>query len=248
MLSDRGDAYALRIPADVPQGARVCELALGLLAGAPVESQCEVRRFDLAHELEFENFRDGLSFLRTAAGLNPPRRMTVPYIKGGTIQTVYYRLPKSGVVDARLYDKGVESGSHRAGERIRIEAQRRPAKSQRFAPEVLAADVDLGAEFGRSIIPQLASEELVSAGTGAAFEHLVQQAASGEIGDAKAERLIGTLAIMQRYGRSYYSEPWKQRRRLADLRDAGIALDDVLPSDRIVPVGQLLRDAVESFR
>ncbi len=247
MLTDSSSSWALRSVGELPSVAKVAEVALGFLAGRPVQGPCEVRRVDFAHELEFDDWRDGLSFLKTVAGMSAPRRKTWPAINGGTIETVYFRQAKSNVVTERIYDKGVESGSHRAGERIRIEAQRRPAKAQRYSPEVFAREVDVSAEFGRSIIPSLASEKIVSAGLDGAVSHLAGAACRAELGMAKAERLIGTVAIMREYGRAFYPDVQQQQRRLRGLREAGVSLDDALPPDRVVPVGQLLRQAVEAF-
>lgn len=88
---------------------------------------------------------------------------------------------------------------------------------------------------------------MIAAGTKATVEKLAQQAAAGEISIAKAERLVGTVEFLREYGRAVYGDERKARRRLQGLRDAGVVLEDALPADRVVPVGQLLADAVESF-
>jgi hypothetical protein len=151
------------------------------------------------------------------------------------------------VVTERIYDKGVESGSHAPGERIRLEAQRRPPKSQRVRP-VHLANMDMSAEFGRSLIPYLGAENVTAAGADAATAHLAGMAARDEISIAKAERLVGTVAFLREYGRAVYPDVQQQQRRLRGLREAGISLDEQLPPGAAVPVGELLRNAVESFR
>lgn len=249
LLTDRATSWGLRPAADLPMVETIARAAFGVLAGEPLEAAAEVRRFDLAHEFEFEDGRDGLAFLRTVAGMCPPRRkLDVWKGQDGQPQTVYVRQARSGVVTERLYDKGVESGSHRPGERLRYEAQRRPLKSKRFEPAVLAT-VDLGAEYGRSINAYMGTgENVVAAGPNATVEHLARAAARGDISIAKAERMVGTVALLREYGRSIYGDERKARRRLQGLREAGVALDEELPADRVVPVGQLLRDSVEAFR
>jgi hypothetical protein len=249
MVHDSEGEYGLQEPSAVLAAEVSCRLAFGFLANRFLDGQAEVRRFDLAVEHEFADRLDGLAFLRTVAGMNAPRRKTWPAINGGTVETVYFRQAKSNVVTERVYDKGLESGSHRPGERIRIEAQRRPQKANRFSPDTFASLVDLGAEFGRSIIPSLAQEELVAAGSNAATEMLVQKAAAGELSIAKAERLIGSTVIMSQYGRAFYPDVQQQQRRVRELREeVGLVVDNVIPAGHLVPVGQLLREAVEAFR
>jgi hypothetical protein len=254
IVTGSSEAWGLRQVADLVDVERITRYAFDELAGEPAEwhelrPPAEVRRFDLAHEFRFDDGGDGLAFLRTVAGMCPPRRkLDVWKGQDGQPQTVYVRQAHSGVVTERLYDKGVESGSHPPGHRLRYEAQRRPPKSQRMRPEVLA-DVDLRGEFGRSINTYVEGHEtVIAAGPNATVAHLAGQAARGELSIAKAERMIGTVALLREYGRAVYPDVQQQQRRLRGLRDAGVALDDELPADRVVPVGQLLADAVESFR
>jgi hypothetical protein len=253
LLTDSARSWNLRPASDVPAAAQAAAAAFSALAGEPMDyglqaPQAEVRRFDLAHEFGFEDGREGLAFLRTLAGMCPPRRkLNVWKGADGQPQTVYGRFERSGVVDFRLYDKGVESGSHPPGERLRYEVQRRPPRSRRHRPEVIGG-LDLRGEFGRSIRPYLEGGSVIAAGTKATVGKLAQQAAAGEMSIAKAERLAGTVEFLREYGRAIYGDERKARRRLQGLREAGIALEDELPPDRVVPVGELLREAVESFR
>lgn len=252
LLTDSESGWNLRPVRDVVTAERVAASAFGFLAGEPIDYgkpiEAEVRRFDLAHEFEFEDGREGLAFLRTVAGMCPPRRkLDVWKGQDGQPQTVYVRQSISRVVTERLYDKGVESGSHRPGERLRYEAQRRFVKADRYTPETLAT-LDLSAEYGRSLKTYLGGDDnVIAAGPDATVEHLAQAAARGDLSIARAERMIGTVALLREYGRSIYPCERQQRRRIADVRQAGIALDEQLPSDRVVPVGQLLRDSMASF-
>ena len=254
LLTDSEAGWNLRPVRDVVAARNMAAAAFDVLAGEPIsdyepQPHGEVRRFDLAHEFEFDDGRDGLAFLRTVAGMCPPRRkLDVWKGQDGQPQTVYVRQASSRVVTERLYDKGVESGSHRAGQRLRYEAQRRSPKADRYTPETLAT-LDLAGEYGRSLNTYLGGDDnVIAAGADATVEHLAQAAARGEVSLAKAERMIGTVALLREYGRSIYPCERQQRRRIADVRQAGIALDDELPSDRVVPVGQLLRRSMDSFR
>lgn len=227
-----------------------CERVLGdVLAYRPDDHTiCEVRRYDLASELRFEDGREGLAMLRTLAGMCPPGARTTIERRDGQDMTVYVRTPKRGVVLQRFYDKGLESGSDAPGRRIRLEAQLRPPKSKRLAPETLAR-LDLRSHFiGRmaSYVNDTNASGVVAAGSEAAVDTLVGQVARDELSMAKAERLVGSLTLLRRHGRAIY-EDRQGRRRLADLRAAGVALEHELPPDRVVPVGELLRQAMEDF-
>jgi hypothetical protein len=228
---------------------RIGREALGWLARRPLDGPPEVRRFDLAHEFSFDTGPEGLAFLRTLAGMCPPRRkLDVVTGPDGQPQTVYVRQAKSFVVTERAYDKGVESGSHPPGRRIRYEAQRRPVKSGRMTPQTVAS-ADLRSEFGRSLRPYVnGNESLVAAGPSATVELLMGQVARGELSMTRAERMIGSVEVLRRFGRAVYPDVQQQQRRLRSLRDAGVSLEEELPAAAVVPVGRLLADAVESFR
>lgn len=254
LLTDSESGWNLRPVRDLVAARNMAAAAFDVLAGEPIsdyefQPEGEVRRFDLAHEFEFEEGRDGLAFLRTVAGMCPPRRK-IDVWKGqdGQPQTVYVRQARSGVVTERLYDKGVESGSHPPGERLRYEAQRRFPKTSRRTPETLAT-LDLAAEYGRSLKTYLqGGEDVIAAGPKATVRELARKAARGELSMTKAERLVGSVEFLREYGRAVYADERTARRRVQWLREAGIALEDELPSDRVVPVGQLLRESMDSFR
>jgi hypothetical protein len=250
LLSASAQSWDLRPARDVAVAERVARDALERVVGMRLVSPpAEVRRFDLAHEFEFDDGGDGLAFLRTAVGMCPPRRVIDTFIgQDGQPQTVYVRQAKSGVVTERLYDKGVESGSHDPGHRLRYEAQRRPPRPARMTAETLAA-VDLAPEYGRSINAYMkGNPSVIAAGSEATIEHLAGAVARDEISIAKAERMAGTLAFLGTYGRAIYGDERKARRRLQGLREAGVAVDTQLSPDRVVPVGELLAQSVESFR
>lgn len=248
MLDNDHRSWNLRPASDVALAERVAREALSDLADDWLDCSGEVRRYDLAHEFEFSEPSDGFAFLRTLAGMCPPRRVLDTYTgSDGQPQTVYVRQARSGIVTERCYDKGRESSSHAPGLRIRYEAQRRPKKTERMTPLAFSR-VDLSPDFGRSIRPYMeGGETVIAAGTEATIEHLVGAAARGEISMAKCERMIGTVAILKRYGRAVYPDPQQQQRRLRGLRDAGVSLDRELPPDRVVPVGELLRQSMEAF-
>jgi len=248
LLDNDHRSWSLRPARDVAVAERICREALSDLADDWLDCPGEVRRYDLAHEFEFEEPSEGFAFMRTLAGMCPPRRVLDTYCGAdGQPQTVYVRQARSGIVTERCYDKGRESSSHAPGLRIRYEAQRRPKKPERMTPRAFSR-VDLSPDFGRSIRPYMeGGETVIAAGTDATIEHLAGAAARGEISMAKAERMVGSVMFLKAYGRALYPDVQQQQRRLRGLREAGVALDRELPADRVVPVGQLLRKSMEAF-
>jgi hypothetical protein len=253
LLTGTSEAWALRPKQDLAAAEDVGLEAIQRLAGTDAFKprhcvDAEVRRYDLTVEWMSDTPAEGLAMLGTLGAMVPAGRKTDVW-RGtdGQPQTVYFRTTKRGVVTERFYDKGVESGSHAPGLRIRGEIQRRPPKARRMRAAVLAGQ-DLSGDFGRSLEPYAAgNESVVVAGTDGALHHLAQKAASGELGIAKAERMIGSVALLREFGRAFYPDVQQQQRRLRDLREVGVALDVELPSEAVIPVGALLREAVERF-
>lgn len=208
---------------------------------------CEMRRYDLAGELAFDDPGDGLAMLRTLGAMCPSRaRMTLERSADGQVMTAYVRTPKRGEVQQRFYDKGLEAGTHPPGHRIRLESQLRPPKHKRMAPTTLGR-LDLRSHFIRRMESFMhTSDGVVAAGDRAAATELLGRVARGELSMAKAERLIGSVTVLGLHGRAVYDQRQGQR-RLKALRDEGVALENHLPPDRVVPVGALLRDLVEGF-
>jgi hypothetical protein len=89
-------------------------------------------------------------------------------------------------------------------------------------------------------------EQAIVANIDGATDELVGRVGAGSLSVRKAERMIGTLTLLQRYGRAIYHDR-QARRRLQDLRDEGVVVDGLLPRERIVPVGSLLRELLQPF-
>ncbi len=249
MLSRDGDDHELAPARRLMEAEKAAEEVLGdVLDYRPCgHTIVEGRRYDLAAELNFDQGADGLAFLRTIGGMCPAR-MRLSHERGpdGQLQTVYVRTARAGVIQQRFYDKGVESGSHPAGQRIRAESQMRPVKSKRQSLGAIGRS-DLRSQFIRRMDAYVKPEhDVIAAGPDAALEHLVGQFARDELSAARTERLVGSLAILEKYGRAVYDDR-QGRRRLQALRQAGVALEHELPPDRVVPVGKLLREMVEEF-
>ena len=103
--------------------------------------------------------------------------------------------------------------------------------------------------------PYLKEGNVKICGADSAVAELAGRAVRGELSHAKAERLIGSVALLKHGGRAVYDVEGASRkindrrssRRLHDLREAGVVLADELPADAVVPVGELLREMVERF-
>jgi hypothetical protein len=252
LLTGDREAWGLRTPADVRTGAQAALRLVEHLAGTGMSgprdnyfSEAEVARLDLAHEFQFDEPADGLTFLGALGSMLPAKRKTdVWRASDGTVQTVYFRSAGRGVVLERCYDKGVESGSHAAGRRVRFEAQRRLPKAKAVHPRSVPF-LDLAGQFGATVEPY-ANAEAVHSGPDQARSHLLELVARGELSMCVAERLCGTIDVLHHFGRGVYADS-TGRRRLAQLRKLGITPESVLPADRVVPVGSLLRAAVESW-
>jgi hypothetical protein len=254
LLALDSECHDLAPARDLVEGERYARSILGQRVGADV-GRCEVRRVDLASELRFGTSAEGLAFLRAVAGFVAPRqRATNEVAVDGSVMTHYARTAKRGVVHARIYDKGRESGSDPPGLRVRIESQNRPPKAKRYSPEVLAS-LDLTAMFGRTMQPYLHTEELTVAGPDGAVADIAALAVRGDITHARAEKLLGSIVLLKHGGRAVYDRGVSSRvennkrssRRLKALRDAGVTLSDELPSEAVVPVSALLRDAISRF-
>lgn len=206
----------------------------------------EVARFDLTTEREFDA-DEGLAVMAAAAALVPPRRLNRSYTApGGRVQSVALVQEKSGAPVCRIYDKGIESGSHPAGERIRFEGQNR-ARSGHRLPLEFVAKADLSAIMAKRLGGFSESRDLAVAHPSAVVDVLAQRVAREELTIARAERLAGSIEFLRRYGRGIYTNDKQSARRLKALRDEGIAVTDHLEPDRVVPMSDLLRSVVEDF-
>jgi hypothetical protein len=88
--------------------------------------------------------------------------------------------------------------------------------------------------------------ETVAVGRSQAEQQLLGAVNRGEVTIAKAERMLGTLSLLDHYGRGVYVGQ-QGRRRLLDLRRHGISPESAVGPDRIVPVGRLLKASMESW-
>lgn len=191
-----------------------------------------VGRIDVAGELRFADGADGAALIAAGAVVDVPRCETTVYgLKGSRISGVTYRRLNGRSVLGRLYDKGLEAGTHERGERVRFERQMRARKSREQTVDVVAAEqvegrlIELLAPFAD------AGTVVVSPTAIAAVQVLQHRVSRGEMAWTQAARLTwfvmaGADARSLMSERAYY-------RAAGELRRAGVT------------VGQLGVDAVE---
>jgi hypothetical protein len=217
-----------------------------VLGRPPEGARCEVGRYDLANERAYEDSSDGLAVLAAMSALTPAGFLTRTFsAPGGGVQSVSMVSAGRAVPHFRAYDKGLESGSHAAGERVRFEIQRRLPKPSRISPETLAQS-DMRAAYRRTLEPFMKEAPAVVTHPSSVVDELARQVHTGDLTMARAERLAGSAEFLRRYGRGIY-EGKASERRLRALRSAGIATSEHLPADRLVPVGRLLADVVQEW-
>lgn len=193
--------------------------------GVRLDAHARINRLDLAAELLFGDAADGLRFLNACQrGLFLPRLRQVPrYAIGDTrLESISWERPAGGQ-RVKLYDAGPHHGTHPPGHRLRLEVELRYTGRSSPAPEQVMA-LDLAALYGASLRPWLSAGAPVQVWAPAeAVTHLYAQARSGERTRRSAESLAGKVNTLA-YGSDLLA-PHDRRRRVADLREAGIALD-----------------------
>lgn len=221
---------------------------VGAVFGWEPDGNGAVSRLDLTSEREFERREEGLVFIRGVAALCPPGyKRKVITAADGRMETGYVITPKRAIALTRVYDKSEQTGMGLPGERVRLEAQNR-FDGRDASPPGWWAKRDLAQYFGRRWAPYLdQGKEVTVSNTTTAVDLLAQQVAREELSPAKAESIAGSLLFLERFGRAFYRSNDAGSRRLRAAREVGIAIDNELPPGATLPVGQLLREMVDSF-
>lgn len=144
---------------------------------------------------------------------------------------------RGGGVLGRIYDKGVESGSHPPGRLLRPEAQRRYDGRSRLPIEELRTGY-VRQVFERRFQPLWqASREVVVGGPLVLFGRLNELVDAGEVDPGDAERLAGFVGLMsvrrQRDRPGSLHSRATDYRRHRELRNLGLALADGMEAEPI---------------
>jgi hypothetical protein len=247
MLARSEDDHDLAPASKLTDGAECVGNALAAL-GFDFDTRPEsVRRLDLAAELCFEKPADGLSFLRAMATLEVPGTKRAIWVDNQRVETVYFRTPKRGIVNARIYGKNEETGLGPPGGLVRLERQVRYPKAKQQRPESISGS-DLEALYrGRFTALSQGREAVIATGLDGAQSAVLDRVADGALTARKAERILGTLTLLEHFGQDWWEKGYTARRRVRELQELGIVLDLERKEREPVPVGELLRLLIGSF-
>lgn len=216
---------------------------LGLITSSP--SIVSVPRIDLATDVFFPNRCDGQALLKALSHLHLSRcKRQSTDSPTGFLETVEWFQAKGTA--ARAYDKTAESqsrnreGPGRSGSVVRLERQFREPKPRQHLIDGLGPH-RLGEMFQTTFKSWHKTRiEVVPRDT--VVEKVLSLAGESDapISLARAERLIGTAAVLAAGAQSVYDSRTLNR-RLAEIRDLGIVVGD----DLTAPFA--LSDAVSAF-
>lgn len=238
-LADRGELL---------DGEAAVVRSLAETFGREPTDRAVMSRYDLTVETE-QRPDFGWALIRSMKPLCPAGYRVRTFERPGSaeVESVSYVTARRSVPVFRTYDKNVEANSGPAGARVRFEAQNRPRGGQRRTPETVATG-DLQHDFARTLSPVMKSaQEVTVTNSDGVIEVLAQKVARGELTHRKADSLAGSVAFLRRYGRAFYGDNDLSGYRLRELRAAGVAVDDELPPEARLEVGELLRELVEGF-
>lgn len=217
--------------------------------GLPIGRQGGIRRFDQTVTLRFQEPAEGMAFLQGMAAVDVPR--TKPASYGRPIETVYLLGlgRKTRRVLARCYDKGIEAGTARRGELIRLENQTRCSKDSAdyINPETMSEFHHLaGSHFAHRFAPVAESVNGVHAATAPVLaDRVAELIADGRMSASKGTRLLGYLVAGQRLDGSVPERTLRRWRH--ELREYGLVLVDPLADQIDVDLGDALWAAVEAW-
>ncbi len=168
----------------------------------------------------------GLAILRGVAAVEPPGHYQVQTHRAKAarrLQTVTWFGVRGKV--ARIYDKGIESGSHRVpGERLRFEDQRRWHKRDRWTLKNVASEAP-AIMFRHRFEPlRQATKGLVVVTHGEAMKRLKGEVEAGRMQPGMAHKVLAHL-MFEREGYQIGSRTTRYRHRVK-AREAGLVLAD----------------------
>lgn len=192
-----------------------------------------IRRLDTTLDVAFESVEEGQLVLTAIAALMPARhKVTVTHMYGGpAVETVAWHGYRGKQMVARVYDKGVESGSAPRGQLIRLEDQRRFRRERR--PSIDGVGPASVYEFVRRRFEPLREAPTVTIGSFEALRgRIIELLESGAITPGLAERVISFLYLEQVPG-AYRAPARTKRRRRQEVRQLGLMLSGMTGGERV---------------
>jgi hypothetical protein len=213
-------------------------------ANLPVGRDAGVGRLDQTVTLRFDRPAEGIAFLEGVATVDVPR--TKPAVYGRPAETVYLLGAASGHVMARIYDKGLESGTAERGQLIRLENQTRYSKTARMRAAMHAESPDrVAAKFASRFAPVAESLDGIHAASMPLLaEHLAAKVRAGDLTSRQAERFAGYLLLSGTRGSMSRTTRWRRRR---ELRQHGLVLTNPLNDPVDVDVGAAVDAALAAW-
>jgi hypothetical protein len=228
------DSHRLARPDELPAAERVALQVCYDNEAFVGEDEARLGRIDLASELRFSRGSAGRAFLHSLSAADVPWcKSRTDGRKGEGIETVSFHGTTGKTVYLRAYDKGIESGTAPAGERIRVERQRRFRKTREPSLAMLSS-ADLHSMYiGREFAHLQNLKTATVCDVEGAIETLWERAESA----AQFERMIGFIVAgnVIDYGHA------TRYARAAELRSLGIFVDHTQRERLEVPVGRYLQ-------
>lgn len=205
-----------------------------------------IRRIDLAVDVAGEAHH-GRALLSGVAAIEPPRllRSVVHRAKTGRqVETVSWQGARGKV--GRVYDKGVEQLTHRPGERVRFEDQRRYPAGTR----PLVADV--GPEYARTMFQmrwdplRKATKGVVVTSQHRCAEVVQELVDEGELTQAQACKILG-YGLIEQAGLADEIPRTTRWRYRSLLREAGVVFTDSdLEAEVEIDLGESIEQLLDS--
>lgn len=179
-------------------------------------STATLRRADVAVDLSFEDGVLGQNTLRAFAAVVPPRRVVDAWMDEAAMRCVYLRSASGKRVEARVYDKGHQTGTEEPGKWLRAEWQFRENGQARPSIDEFTSTISEKTPFAS----YFGDSEQVAFGADAAQIAISEALDRGEMTARTAERLLGSAALLAIRPSSYGKSTATSRRRA--LLRAGI--------------------------
>lgn len=184
---------------------------------------------------------EGQAVLAGMAALDVPA--CDPVGRGKPAHSIAYVHTRGRRVLGRAYDKGRESGLAEAWELIRLEDQFRPPSGARPGREQFHAEYVRG-RFHKRFAPLYRSARGVKvAGLPVIAKDVSDRLRCGELDVRKAERMLGSMALIAA-GANYPRSTYYKRR--AEMRDNGYVLADDFFAPVEVDLAAVLKAALET--